>query len=304
MESILKLFPEQKRHTIHAAVRERWRVLQEIRVRLGQQVELIFDNNVERLDIRATQQDCAYVLNQLSDFSLYRMEDELREGYITIDGGHRVGLAGKVNTLNGAVKAIQYITFFNIRVAQSYEGVARPIMPHIYQRKYLNTILIGPPQTGKTTLIRDVTRMVASGWGHVTPRKVGVVDERSEIAGCIKGIPQYNVGPRTDVLDACPKAEGMMMLIRSMSPEVIIVDEIGHHEDVSALLEAIHAGVSVICTVHGRSLEELKKRPSLQSIFTQHIFDRAIVLERNRRPGFIKHIFNQKQENILETSRC
>lgn len=304
MEEILRLFPEKQRQAIHYAVRKRWMFLQEIRVRLSQPIELIFDDTIESLQTKATKQDCLFILNQLSEFSLYRMEEELREGFITIEGGHRVGLAGKVNTLNGAVKAIQYITFFNIRIAKAHEGVATAIMPYIYEKQYLNTIFIGPPQTGKTTLIRDVTRLMSNGWKHIKPQKVGVIDERSEIAGSIKGIPQHDVGRRTDVMDACPKAEGMMMFIRSMSPDIIVVDEIGNTADVTALLEAIHAGVTVICTVHGASIEDLQKRPSLQPLFQQHIFQRAIILKKNSKPGMIKQILNHNYMNILEKSRC
>src|SRR5699024_406472 len=146
-----------------------------------------------------------FMINQLSDYSLYRMEDELREGYITIEGGHRVGLAGKVNTLHGNVKAIQHITFLNIRIAKENIGVAKPVIPYIYSNNYYNTLLIGPPLTGKTTLLRDLTRLISSGWKNVSPRKVGVIDERSEIGASIKGVPQHNLGLRTDVLDACPK---------------------------------------------------------------------------------------------------
>lgn len=304
MNEILRLFPEPIRQAIDYSIRKRWMLLQEIRVRLAQPIELIFDENVERLHTKITKQDCLYMINQLSEFSLYRMEEELREGFITIEGGHRVGLAGKVNTLNGAVKAIQYITFFNIRIAKAHEGVATSIMPYIYERKYLNTIFIGPPQTGKTTLIRDVTRLISSGWGHVHAQKVGVIDERSEIAGSIQGMPQHNIGLRTDVMDSCPKAEGMMMLIRSMSPNVIVVDEIGHATDVEALLEAIHAGITIICTVHGSSIEDLKKRPSLQPLFQQDIFHRAIILKPNDKPGSVQNILNHRQENMLDRLRC
>src|SRR5690625_4343679 len=243
---------------------------------------------------------CMFMINQLSEYSLYRMEDELREGYITIMGGHRVGLAGKVNTYDGNVKAIQHITFFNIRIAKEKRDLAIPIIPYLYHKEYFNTLLIGPPLSGKTTLLRDLARLIASGWQKIEPRKVCVIDERSEIAASIKGVPQHNLGLRTDVMDACPKAEGMMMLIRSMSPDILVVDEIGSKEDVRALLEAIHAGVVVICTIHGQSLLELKKRPSLQPIFEQNIFDRFIILEKNIRPAKIKFIYNQYEENLLQ----
>ncbi|WP_099158477.1 stage III sporulation protein AA [Virgibacillus ndiopensis] len=301
MEEILRLFPDQIKSTIKSKISERWGVLQEIRFRLNQPIELIFDNNhIEWIDkIVPTRKDSIYVLNQISQFSLYRMEDELREGYVTLEGGHRVGLAGKVNTLNGSVKAIQHITFFNIRIAKEKIGAALSVLPYIYTRKYLNTLLVGPPQTGKTTIIRDITRLIATGWNNIPANKVAVIDERSEIGGSLKGMPQHNLGLRSDVMDACPKAEGMMMMIRSMSPDVLIVDEIGSYKDVQALMEAVHAGVVVICTIHGESLEELKKRPSLQELFQHNVFGRIIVLDKHSTPGHIKRIYNHKQENIL-----
>lgn len=304
MEEILRLFPDEMRQAIHVKVGERWPLLQEIRFRLDQPIEFIFDKHIETIEaIRPAKQDSIFVVNQLSEFSLYRMEDELREGYMTIEGGHRVGLAGKVNTRNGEVKAIQYITFLNIRIAKEQIGAALPVIPYMCGGNYYNTLFVGPPQTGKTTLIRDVTRVMATGWKNVSPKKVGVIDERSEIGASIKGVPQHDLGPRTDVMDACPKAQGMMMMIRSMSPEVLVVDEIGSKRDVDALLEAINAGVIVICSIHGRNLAELKKRPSLTGLFQQHVFERIVILERHTKPGQIQQIYNQNEENILQKSR-
>lgn len=260
MEEILRLFPNEMRQVIETKIGNRWDFLQEIRIRLFQPIEFIFDRQIEWIThVKPSKHDGVYIVNQLSEFSLYRMTDELREGYITIEGGHRVGIAGRVNTIGGSVKALQYITFFNIRIAKQKIGVANAIIPYIFKEKYLNTLLVGAPQTGKTTLIRDTTRLISSGWGKVPAQKVGVIDERSEIAASINGIPQLDLGTRTDVMDACPKAEGMMMMIRSMSPDVLVVDEIGSADDINALIEAINTGVTVICTIHGQSLIELKK---------------------------------------------
>ncbi|PAV29095.1 stage III sporulation protein AA [Virgibacillus profundi] len=305
MEEILRLFPIEIKRMIQAKVKERWHLLQEIRFRLFQPIELIFNETTEWIELaKPDKKDSLFVINQLSEFSLYRMEDELRDGYITIEGGHRVGLAGKVNTVNGSVKAIQYITFLNIRVAKEQIGAAIPIIPYMYNKNYCNTLFVGAPQTGKTTIIRDATRLIATGWGNVAARKVGVIDERSEIAASRKGVPQHNLGIRSDVMDACPKAEGMMMMIRSMSPEVLVVDEIGSSKDVQSLLEAINAGVTVICTIHGSSLMELKKRPSLQPLFQQRVFQRIIILEKRIRPGQVHKIYDQDETNILQKSGC
>ncbi|MFD1850597.1 stage III sporulation protein AA [Oceanobacillus bengalensis] len=304
MEEILRLFPSVMRSAIQKKIGNRWIFLQEIRVRLHQPIELTFDQNIEWLgEIRPSKSDGTFIVNQLSEFSLYRMADELREGYITIEGGHRVGIAGKVNTVSGSVKAIQHITFFNIRIAKQKIGAALPILPYLYDKKYLNTLIVGPPQTGKTTIIRDATRIISTGWKNVQAKKVGVIDERSEIAASIKGIPQHDLGLRTDVLDACPKAEGMMMMIRSLSPDVLVIDEIGGRKDIEALLEAINAGVTVICSIHGENLEELKKRPSLQILLQQQVFERIIILERYQKPAQVKGIYDQYGIDILKKSR-
>lgn len=305
MEEILRLFPTEIQQKINHHIAGRWDMLQEIRVRLHQPIELIFDQELEWItSVKPDKRDNGYIINQLSEFSLYRMEDELREGYITIEGGHRVGLAGKVNTFNGSVKAIQYITFLNIRIAKEKIGVATDVIPYLYDSKFLNTLIVGSPQSGKTTLIRDIIRIISSGWKSIPAKKVGVVDERSEIAACLKGIPQHNLGKRTDVLDACPKAEGMMMMIRSMSPEILVVDEIGSEKDVQALTNAINAGVTVICTIHGQTVEELKKRPSILPLLDKKVFQRIIILEGQSSPGSIKSVYNDQDKNIYQKSRC
>ncbi|WP_231514932.1 stage III sporulation protein AA [Oceanobacillus salinisoli] len=304
MDEIIRLFPDEIRQAIQTKIGKRWDFLQEIRIRLFQPIELIFDRNIEWIHhVKPNKKDGIFIVNQLSEFSLYRMTDELRDGYITIEGGHRVGIAGRVNTIGGSVKALQYITFFNIRIAKQKIGAATSILPYIYDKQYRNTLIVGAPQTGKTTLIRDVTRIISTGWKNVQAQKVGVIDERSEIAASINGVPQHDLGYRTDVMDACPKAEGMMMMVRSMSPEVIVVDEIGSEEDIAALMEAINTGVTVICSIHGQNLMELKKRPSLQVLFQQKVFQRMIFLEKSRRPTRIKKVYDQNEKEISENLR-
>ncbi|MFB1050393.1 stage III sporulation protein AA [Paraliobacillus sp. JSM ZJ581] len=301
MEEIMSLFTGSLRNEIFQKTDNRWSMLQEIRIRMNQPVEIIFDSHTERLtDLYANKQDITYLINQISQFSLYRLEEELKKGYVTIRGGHRIGLAGKVNTTNGNVKAIKDITFFNIRIAKEKIGAALPYMKELFDKDYCSTLIIGPPQTGKTTLLRDISRLIGSGWKHASPVKVGIVDERSEISGCLDGVPQHDVGARTDVLDACPKAEGVMMLIRSMSPDVIVVDEIGSEEDVFAIQEALHAGVKLMCSAHGSSLDDIKKRISFTPLFKSNMFDRFIILRKSDKPGTVFQILDGKGNNLMK----
>lgn len=129
-----------------------------------------------------------------------------------------------------------------------------------------HTLIISPPMCGKTTLLRDLIRQVSDGNTYLPGMSVGVVDERSEIAGSYQGIPQNDLGIRTDILDCCPKAEGMMMLIRSMSPEVVAVDELGDYEDIHAIESVIHCGCKLFATVHGSSIEDIKRKPLMQRL--------------------------------------
>lgn len=303
MEEILRLFPQVIRNQLEQSLVDRWDKLQEIRIRTEKPIELIFTNHHEWLpNLIPTHHDRVHIINQLSEFSLYRLTDELREGFITIQGGHRVGIAGKVNTENGIVKAIQPISYFNIRIAKQIKGVAKTLIPYLYDKEYKNTLIIGAPQTGKTTYIRDLIRLISSGWNHVPAHKVGVIDERSEIGASIKGVPQHDLGKRTDILDACPKAEGMMMLIRSMSPDILVVDEIGSNDDVTALMEAVHAGVKVICTAHGSSVKDIRKRPSFLRLFEENIFERLVILNKKKR-GRIKVIYDSSMRPIIRSGR-
>ena len=197
--------------------------IEEIRVRVNRPLEVSSKGLVQFFPYTVQPEDAFHLLNKISHHSIYALEEELKRGYITIEGGHRIGLAGKVILEEGRVKAIRDVSSFNIRIAREKIGIARKIEKDIYTGNWLHTMIVGPPQTGKTTLLRDIARIISGGDSHSQRKamKVGIVDERSEIAGCVQGVPQMTFGPRVDVLDACPKAEGMMMMIRSMSPDVL-----------------------------------------------------------------------------------
>lgn len=295
METILNFLPKNIAALIKQIPPDQKKELEEIRIRINRPIEITMKGAPKFLSYIIQPEDAFQLLNKISQFSIYALEEELKRGYITVSGGHRIGLAGKVILEEGKVKAIRDISSFNIRIAREKIGIAEPIIPFLYKGSWMHTMVIGPPQTGKTTLLRDIARIISTGdkTKGIQSYKVGIVDERSEIAGCLNGVPQLTFGHRLDVLDACPKAEGMMMMIRSMSPEVLIVDEIGRKEDAEAIQEAVHAGIKLMMTTHGTSIDEIRNRPSLKDIIEQRIFERFIVLSRKSGPGTITHILDE-----------
>lgn len=301
METILSFLPKNLSEKLKHIPPLEFMDIEEIRVRINRPLELTKKGVPQFLSYIVKPEDAEHLLNKISHFSIYTLEEELRRGYITIEGGHRVGLAGKVILEEGKVKAIRDISSFNIRIAREQIGIADKLVPQLFNGNWLHTMIIGPPQTGKTTLLRDIARIISSGDqnGHFQAYKVGIIDERSEIAGSVNGIPQMTFGPRIDVLDACPKVEGMMMMIRSMSPEVLIVDEIGRKEDADAIMEAVNAGIKLIMTTHGNSLEELRKRPTIIPVLEMGIFQRFVELNRKNGPGSISSIKDGSGKEIV-----
>nr|WP_263325771.1 stage III sporulation protein AA [Neobacillus sp. Marseille-Q6967] len=300
METILKYLPKNIADQISKIPPKQKEEIEEIRIRLNRPIEVTMKGAPLFLAYITQPEDAVQLLNKISQHSIYTLEEELKRGYITISGGHRIGLAGKVILEDSKVKAIRDIASFNIRIAKEKLGIAERLTPYLFKEHWLHTMIVGPPQTGKTTLLRDIARIISSGSMDkgISACKVGIVDERSEIAGCVNGIPQMSFGHRLDVLDACPKAEGMMMMIRSMSPDVLIVDEIGRREDAEAIQEAVHAGIKLMMTTHGSTMEEIRNRPTLKGIIDQKIFQRFIILSRNKGPGTVTHILDENQNEI------
>ncbi len=255
------------------------------------------------------EEDVNRCLQLISGSSVYALEEEIRNGFITIAGGHRVGITGKAVLEGGRVKTLKYISGINIRISREVIGAAASLMPKIIDRDgktIHHTMIFSPPRCGKTTVLRDAVRIISDGLPEygLPGQAVGLVDERSEIAGCYQGIPQRNVGVRTDVLDGCPKAEGMIMLLRSMGPSVIATDEIGRAEDVRALEEVLNAGVRVIFTVHGSSLEELALRPALNYLFRLGVVDRYVLLGRRGRAGVVEKVFGAEDAAKTGVAKC
>lgn len=305
-DELIKIFSRKIREIL-ANASLNFDKVQEIRLRVQAPLLLVMDNReyyVTENGRLSSQRKEAYVVSQeelketmehISRHSLYAFEEEVKQGFLTIQGGHRIGLAGKAILDERGIRTIKYISFLNIRLAHQIIGCADRIMPYLYENKeVLHTLIISPPRCGKTTLLRDVIRQLSNGVGSQKGVNVGVVDERSEIGACFHGAPQNDLGIRTDILDCCPKAKGMMMMIRTMSPRVIAVDEVGSREDLDAMEYVMNCGCKLVATVHGNSVEDMLQKPVMQRLIQEKRFERYILLDNQKEIGHLGGIFDSR----------
>lgn len=305
-EELVKIFSKDIRNILKAVAVD-FEQVQEIRLRVHAPLLMICSNreyyitpegkmsrNVEEAYI-VSRQELKETLEYMGSYSLYAFEEEIKQGFITIQGGHRIGIAGKTITDECGIRSMKFISFINVRLSHQIKGCASRVLPYLFERgEILHTLIISPPRCGKTTLLRDIIRQVSNGTGPQAGMTVGVVDERSEIGACYQGIPQNELGIRTDILDCCPKAQGMMMLIRTMSPRVIAVDEIGSREDLEAMEYVMNCGCKLIATVHGSSIDDLKQKPVLRKLVQERWFERYVILNNCGKMGNIDQIYDSR----------
>ena len=275
------LLPPGLRRWAEGLDRERQGRAEELRLRAGRPMTAVLPEGERPLSGEPVRQEELYaVLEIATQASAHTALERVRGGFFTVRGGHRIGICGTAVVRDGAVCNLRQLSSLAIRVAREVRGVSAPVLDRLWSGgEFQSTLILSPPGGGKTTLLRDLIRALSDGAGH-PPLRVGVADERGELAGMYRGEPQFAVGSHTDVLDGCPKGAGLLMLLRGMNPQVLAADELTAPEDAAALESAANCGVALLASVHGRDAEELRDRPLFRRMLEERLFRRAVVIRR------------------------
>lgn len=235
-------------------------------------------------------EECRQFMDYITKFSAYAYVDELRNGFLTLKGGYRVGIAGKTVVNGGTITGFGCCTSFCIRIPHEVRGIAHDLCQRIRNDgDFLNTLIISPPGMGKTTLLRDLARQLGTDAPAKPAMRISIIDERSEISGGY-GAHRFDVGTKTDVLDGCPKSQGILLALRSLNPQVIMTDEIGRVEDAVALRDAMNCGVGIVATAHGGSMEDILQRPVMRDMAEEGLFRLYVVISGARGIGGITEL--------------
>ncbi len=319
LDEIFPALPPRVREAVLALPSADRQSLLEIRLRRGRAAMAVAAEGDLYLrcagqPVICTENEWEAAVRLVTQSSIYALERELAAGFVTLAGGHRVGLVGRAVLEGERVRGQSELSSMNYRIARQMIGIADRVMPYVFSAdgtRVMNVLILSGPGLGKTTLLRDIARQLSTGSGAESSMgaalaaaamagfKVGIVDERSEIAACSQGVPQNELGPRADVIDGCPKAVGIMIMIRTMSPDVVITDEVGRADDADALEEASRCGVSVIATAHALDPEDAMRRPAIRDALARGAFDRAIVLGRSLGLGTCERIVDLRSGRDL-----
>ncbi len=277
---ILQFFPQRLRNDWERSG-VRFEQIQEIRLRVNQPVRILSDRD-HRLPMIYGEQEMEEIFRYLCHDSVYAYEEERKQGFIMVEGGHRIGITGELVTAAGGGFIARYIRYMNIRLAHEHKGIAEKMLHYLYRSAKestpLNTLIISPPGVGKTTLLRDAIRLISNGSNGYKGYNVGVIDERGEIAGAYKGSAMLDCGERTDIITGGDKQQGISILVRTFAPRVIAIDEIGKSADAEAILHAGVSGCSILSTVHGNSIEDIRHKAEMERILQLGLIDRFVVL--------------------------
>ena len=296
---ILYIFPESIKNALVNILNQTksgYMSISEIRLRINQNPFVLFNDRREIMidNVYVTREIINSILNSATRYSMYAFQDTIRQGFISLRGGHRLGVLGQAVVNNGIMTGQKNISYLNLRVAHEHIGCANPVMDFINTQS--NILIISPPGCGKTTMLRDIVRNYSYGL-RCSPLKVTIIDERGEIAACVDGIPQNDIGPRTDVCNMGNKKEGVFAALRSMSPDLIVMDEIGGDDDVEAVKKAVYLGVRVIATVHGYSLKDCYLRSDLTQIINNNGFNKIIVLSNKNGAGTVADMIDLEEKS-------
>lgn len=275
-----RLLPERLSISALDIAPEQMARVEEIRLRAGREIHLTLPERELPLPrTRVTSEDLEQVLDRCTEYSRYTAEESIRMGFVTARGGYRIGICATMVTAGERCEWIRDMSSLSIRIPKEREDIARPLLPQLLvDGRAVSTLILSPPGGGKTTFLRDLVRLLSDGSELCAPHRISLVDERGEIAAMHRGIAQLAVGSCTDVIDACPKALAVPMLLRAMTPQVIALDEIAGKSDVDTLRAASRCGVTLLATAHAASTEEIKSRVFFGEIMASGIFHRAVVI--------------------------
>lgn len=301
LEEILGYFPEKLENKLSEEIKDKLDSLEEIRLRVDRPIVLKFRDTDKVIKYNVTTEDILSTLQILCENSIYSYQNQIAEGFITIKGGHRIGISGSCAIEDGKVINIRYIYSLNFRIARQVIGSSNLVLKHILNlenNSIYNTLIISAPGTGKTTILRDIIRQLSTGIKEIKflAINVGVVDERGEIAAMYKGIPQNDIGIKTDIIENVSKSIGIKMLIRSMAPKVIVADEIGKREDIEAIHYAICSGCRGIFTAHGSNFADVSLNPVIHNLIETHTIERLVFLDEKEK-GKVKEMYALNEKN-------